>query len=83
MIAVTKEQANKWFVVEIKRNLLQRVFLNNEKYILYFGYLDLGLQLETIQTVSVYATEEELKSKIESLTGDSTYYYTSSKNLNN
>jgi len=83
MIAVTKEQTNRWFVVEIKRNLLQRVFLNNEKYILYFGYLDLGLQLETIHTTSVYATEDELKSKIESLTGDTTYYDTSSKNLNN
>jgi len=83
MIAITKEQTNRWFVIEVKRNLLQTIFLNNEKYILCFGYLDLDLQLETIQKVSVYATEDELKSKIQSLTGDTTYYDTSNKNLNN
>ena len=82
MIAITKTQKNRWFVLELKRNILQRVFLNNKKYILSFGRLDDGLQLETTQVVAIYETEAELKSKILSLTGDNEYYDTSKKNIN-
>ena len=82
MIAITTTQINRWFVLEIKRNFLQRIFLNNKKYILSFGRLDDGLQLETTQTVSIYETEIELRGKILSLTGDSEYYDTSEKNIN-
>jgi len=82
MIVITTTQINRWFVLELKRNFLQKIFLNNEKYILSFGRLDDGLQLETTQIVNIYETETELRGKILSLTGNSDYYDTSKKNIN-
>ena len=77
MGVITKDNENRWFLVQKSRNLIQRLFLANEGKIMVFGNAgpQYVTELDTGQPeLDTYFTEEELESKVNEVAGDSNYY---------
>lgn len=77
MGVITKDDENRWFLVQKSRNLIQRLFLRNETKIVVFGNAgpQYVTELDTGQPeLETYFTETELESKVNEVAGDSNYY---------